>query len=100
MRHSWDKNTPSKGYSTCANCGISVKTYRIRKGRLPSCDPERRKQATIEGVINYIPPCMDGDKNVNPVISCFNCPGRIKVQKCDNLKKQGGFILENRTITH
>jgi len=40
VRHKWTKDSPRKGYSTCSNCDLTAKTYKIKKGRLPRCDPE------------------------------------------------------------
>jgi hypothetical protein len=79
---------------------MTTRTYRTKKGGLPPCNPEQPKQMTIEGVINYIPPCKDPEKNVNPVIACFDCRGRIKLKICDDLRKNSGRILENRMIPH
>lgn len=61
MRHSWKKDNPEKGLSTCDNCGLQVKNYKIKKGKLPRCeailpvldkpkvDCERHDMAAIAG---------------------------------------------------
>lgn len=77
---------------------------------MPECT-DKPVQMTLEGSIEYIPPCLDKDYeytvhlkkgppvvtiNPNPVISCFNCSGRIKAKRCDELKDVGRIILTNR----
>uniref|UniRef100_A0A6M3LZ68 Uncharacterized protein n=1 Tax=viral metagenome TaxID=1070528 RepID=A0A6M3LZ68_9ZZZZ len=41
MRHSWEKDKPRKGYSTCSNCALEVKNYKIKKGSLALCEPKK-----------------------------------------------------------
>ena len=93
MPHEWDKNTPSEGLSRCAKCGIEVKTYRIRKGGLPTCQKFQHMQA-IENHFGPVeeleqtkldekPPC-DTDKTA---LACLKCPGRLDINLCKNLLK-------------
>ena len=94
MPHEWDKNTPSEGWAKCANCGMEVKTYRIRKGGLPTCEKFRLQQEIAARVIleperkqtklDEKPPC-DTDKSS---LACLKCPGRLDINLCNNLLKR------------
>ena len=41
MRHSWEHDKPRKGYSRCCNCACEVKSYKVKKGGLPRCEPKK-----------------------------------------------------------
>jgi len=81
MPHEWDKNTPSEGWSTCVRCGMSVKTYKARKGGLPTC--EKHRQFLIQAKLDEKPPC-EYDKRA---IACLKCRGRFDTRICDSLRK-------------
>ena len=66
---------------------MEVKTYRIRKGGLRTCDEfiqhlEDLKQKQTK--LDDKPPC-DTDKRA---ITCLKCPGRLDINLCNNLLKR------------
>ena len=84
MPHEWDKNTPSEGWSRCANCTMEVKTYRIRKGGLLTCVEFTQQQRTIQpkqSKLDEKPPC-EHDKRA---LACLKCPGRLDINLCKTL---------------
>ena len=71
-------------------CGLTVKTYRIKKGNLPTCEQvlSKKKQQVK---LDHRPPCLDPELNLKPVVACFDCPGRISLKKCESLRLMGGY---------
>jgi len=91
MRHSWEKNKPRKKWSTCRNCGLEVPTYKIKKGGLPRCEPERALEAKKIDCMHHEHGAIAG------VRYCWSCgkpyteaemeAGRIKREKAINGEK-------------
>ncbi len=78
MPHSWDENTPLKSYSTCNNCGLTEKTWKVKKrGRLPTCEDYKQTK------LDEKPPCSKG----KPPQACYNCHARLNQETCDNLRQ-------------
>lgn len=88
-RHEWDHNKPDKGYSTCYTCKLSVKTYRIKKGNLPSCDYVQTEEYRIKQIKKYEIPCVES----TPPLACLDCEGRIKAEICDIMRREWGKRL-------
>lgn len=96
-RHSWKKDDPKKGYSTCRNCDLLVKTYKIKKGGLPRCNPEEALKKSKITCNNHEAAAIAGAR------LCWNCgqmytkaemeAGRIKMEKILELK--GLYQTEN-----
>jgi len=87
LPHEWDKNTPSEGWARCAKCGMEVKTYRIRKGGLPTCEEfELQQEASTrkQTKLDEKPPCST-DKTA---LACLKCPGRLDINLCKSLLKR------------
>ena len=66
---------------------MEVKTYRIRKGGLPTCDEFTQQQRIVESKqtkLNEKPPC-DTDRTA---LACLKCPGRLDINLCNNLRKR------------
>uniref|UniRef100_A0A6M3MGM4 Uncharacterized protein n=2 Tax=viral metagenome TaxID=1070528 RepID=A0A6M3MGM4_9ZZZZ len=94
MPHEWDKNTPSEGLSTCAKCFMEVKTYRIRKGGLPTCEKflllktlNEAKAALGPGKqtkLDEKPPC----EHNKTALACLKCPGRLDIKLCKTLMQR------------
>ena len=88
-RHEWDHNKPEKDHSTCYRCGLSVKTYRIKKGGLPSCDYVQSEEYIIEQYKKMRPLCT----LTHPPVACYECEGRIRPEHCDIIRREWGKIL-------
>lgn len=85
MTHEWDRNAPAEGWATCANCGMEVKIYKIRKGGLPTCDEfTQQLREAHQSKLDEKPPC-EHDKSS---LACLKCPGRFDTKLCDNLRKR------------
>lgn len=97
-RHEWDREGKT---ATCIRCGLTVPTYKIRKGGLTSCDQQQSLvQATLEKLlvmdaeeVQEAAMCLQG---VNPIVACFSCPGRIDAKKCERLRIEGGYKPKQR----
>lgn len=93
-RHEWDRAGKT---ASCVRCGLTVATYKIRKGGLPTCDQEQAfAQATLEKLLieeKEVAMCLDGLK---PIASCFSCPGRLNAKKCERLRIEGGYNPKKR----
>ena len=87
--HGWDHNKPEKGYSTCYRCGLSVKTYKTKKGGLPSCDEVQSEEYIIKQYLKMRPLCTIS----HPPLACMKCKGRIIPQHCDIIRREWGKIL-------
>lgn len=71
-------------------CGLTVKIYKIKKGRLPTCEEVlsgKKRQIKLD----HRPPCLDPELNLKPMVACFNCAGRINLKKCEGLRRIGGY---------
>ena len=75
-RHDWEHNSPTAKQSTCQNCGLRVKTWRIKKGGLGKCLGEQRK-------LFQKPPCAEK----LPPQACIECPGRLNENTCNQLRQ-------------
>jgi len=86
MPHEWDRNSPTEGWATCANCGINVKNYRIRKGGLPTCDEytQQQRKSQKQSKLDEKPPCQ----HYKSSLACLKCPGRFDTKLCDNLRRR------------
>lgn len=83
MRHSWSHNKEKK-QSTCRRCDLQVKTYKIKKGGLPRCNPENALKQKIS-CNNHIKAAVAG------ACMCWNCgqiytsaeleAGKIKMER-------------------
>lgn len=66
MKHNWIQDKPRKGWSTCSNCDLETKTYKIKKGGLPRCDPENALKAKVN-CKNHMAGAISGAR------SCWGC---------------------------
>jgi len=88
-RHEWDHNKPEKGYSVCYVCGLKVKTYRYKKGGLPSCDEVQSEEYKIKQFLKMRPLCTVS----TPPLACMECKGRIRPEDCDIIRREWGKKL-------
>jgi len=113
MRHSWEKDKPRKGFSTCRNCSlgslydeqgkrVEVKNYKIKKGGLPPCDPEKALKPKKIDCLNHEIAAISG------ALGCWNCgvaytpaereAGRIKRERnVENKIKE--YLTEDTDIS-
>jgi len=94
MRHEWDDNKPQEGFSTCFNCKLEVKTYRIKKGGLPTCEEVKSPEFIQKKHEKDKAQCLES----TPMLSCFKCKGRLDPKICDFLREQGGVIPKKTDI--
>jgi len=87
LRHSWKHDSPRKGYSTCRNCDLEVKTYKIKKGGLPRCDPERALKAQKIDCKNHMQAAIAG------TLYCWSC-GKMYTKA----EREAGRIIMQRIL--
>jgi len=66
---------------------MEVKTYKIRKGGLPTCEEfvqQQLSRAQKQLKLDEKPPC-DTDKSS---LACLKCHGRFSTKVCDDLRKR------------
>lgn len=77
MNHKWDFEL-EPGYVHCRRCGMRVKTYEVKRGGLPRCEPPPEPAPPT-------PVCLTTD--LRPLISCFACEGRLDDKLCARMRK-------------
>lgn len=85
--HKWDTDK-EPGWAHCTNCFMRVKAYRVKRGGLDPCNPPPEPPPPI-------PTCLATE--LQPVVACFNCEGRLDDKLCNKMKE---FYIEHRQISN
>jgi len=77
MNHKWDFEL-EPGYAHCRRCPMRVKTYKVKRGGLPRCEPPPEP-------VLPTPVCLATD--LQPLIACFACEGRLDDKLCTMMRR-------------
>lgn len=83
MNHRWDFEL-ELGYAHCTRCGMRRKTYEVKRGGLPRCNPPPEP-------LPPTPVCLATD--LLPVLSCFNCEGKLDDKLCVKMRRNYTDLL-------